>query len=58
VDGLPIEMRKPRQARRGWFYINPATIDVVHDPKSEICITTLTRRQLEAALRVMNGRKQ
>lgn len=46
-------MRKPRQARCGWFYINPATIDVVAGAGTNI--VTLTRRQLLGALKVMKS---
>lgn len=49
---MPIEMRKPRQCRRGWFYINPRSIDVVTASPGP-GIATLSRRQLVAALKVM-----
>ena len=52
TNGLPIAMRKPRQARRGWFYINPATVDVVVGAGTSV--VTLTRRQLLGALKVMD----
>jgi hypothetical protein len=48
-NGWPIGMRKPRQCRRGWFYVNPTSIDVVTEPNS-VGIATLNRRQLIAAL--------
>jgi hypothetical protein len=50
---LPYQMRKPRNGKGGWFYINHASIDVVSGPKGN-GIVTLTRRQLEAAFRVMD----
>jgi hypothetical protein len=50
---LPFAMRKPRNAKRGWFYINPRSIDVVHGQVG--AIVTLTRRQLVAAVKVMDA---
>lgn len=54
-------MREPRRANpmgsgEAWYYINPGTIDVVHDSSGRI--TRLTRTQLEFALSVMKRRRK
>jgi hypothetical protein len=52
--GLPLDMRKPRQCRnKGWFYINPASIDV-YTSVSNVSGVRLTRKQLESALKAMD----
>jgi hypothetical protein len=60
VEGpIPPEMRKPRQIRRargyrkGWFYIDPASISVYVGTEGDAVSVKLPRAQLEAALRVM-----
>jgi hypothetical protein len=49
---LPKDRYKPCKAGRGWFYVNPESIDVVADPKKN-GIITVTRTQLLAALKIM-----
>jgi hypothetical protein len=54
-------MRGPRRANpmgtgTAWYYINPGSIDVVHDENGRV--VRLTRTQLEFALSVMKRRRK
>ena len=50
---LPKNTNDPCNCRNGWFYINDGSIEIVRDETTDGKIIRITRRQLQAALKLM-----
>lgn len=56
---LPVDRRQPTNCQGGWFYVNAGSISTVAPPHMggvNAGIATVTRRQLQAALKLMRKR--
>lgn len=51
---LPKNKLNPCNAKGGWLYVNRGSISIVAEARGSN-IVTVTRKQLEAALKIMKG---
>ena len=55
---LPIDRVQPTDCEGGWFYVNDGSISIIADTRQGKSMCTLTRNQLQAAMKLMRPKRR